>query len=224
MTSKPILYGTLTSPGVNAVIMTLKALNIDYGFQEVKPLKDENLNPEFLRKNPTGTIPVLETEDHQFIGDSHAIVAYLADRYGKDDSLYPKDLYKRAKVHQLQHFSDSVLFTTCVRPAYYPLFYRLSTTVPEEVLKRFDEAFIMLERFLGEPGKWVAGDQLTIADFNCVTSVCGLVYFRPITEESHPALSDWLKRMLEIPYVLEYVTGDKMTSSHRFLEKHVSHL
>lgn len=41
--------------------------------------------------------------------DSHAITAYLVDKYGKDDTLYPKDLQKRGTVNQRLHLDDSIV-------------------------------------------------------------------------------------------------------------------
>ena len=41
---------------------------------------------------------------------SHAIMCYMADKYGKNDSLYPKDLRSRALVNQRLHFESGVLF------------------------------------------------------------------------------------------------------------------
>lgn len=44
------------------------------------------------------------------IWDSHAITAYLVEKYASDDGLYPKDLQKRAVVDQRLHFDSSILF------------------------------------------------------------------------------------------------------------------
>lgn len=59
--------------------------------------------------NPQHTIPTLE-DDGKKIWDSHAINAYLVGKYGKDDSLYPKDLAKRAIVDQRLHFDSGMIF------------------------------------------------------------------------------------------------------------------
>lgn len=37
-------------------------------------------------------------------------MTYLVSKYGKDDSLYPKDLKKRAIVDQRLHFSNDAFF------------------------------------------------------------------------------------------------------------------
>ncbi|XP_059219323.1 glutathione S-transferase 1, partial [Stomoxys calcitrans] len=220
MASKPILYGTYTSPGVNAVIITFKLLKVDFDFCLVRPMEGESGMPEYLKKNPTGTIPALKTEDQRFLGDSHAITAYIVDRYGNarddDGSLYPRDLYKRAKVQQLQHFADSILFATCVKPAFAPIFSRLSNTVSEEILKNFDKAYAMMERFLVEH-KWLAADHMTIADINCITCMYGLYYLQPFTQETHPLLHDWFQRIMQISEVYDTLMGNSVATSLNFL-------
>lgn len=59
--------------------------------------------------NSQHTVPTLQDGDFS-VWDSHAINAYLVTKYGKNDSLYPKDPEKRAVVDQRLHFDSSVLF------------------------------------------------------------------------------------------------------------------
>lgn len=59
--------------------------------------------------NPQHTVPLLD-DDGYLLADSHAINAYLVQKYGKDDSLYPKDLKKRGKVDERLHFDNGTLF------------------------------------------------------------------------------------------------------------------
>lgn len=48
--------------------------------------------------------------DNQFvIWDSHAIMAYLVGKYGKNDDLYPKNMEKRALIDQRLHFESSMI-------------------------------------------------------------------------------------------------------------------
>lgn len=41
---------------------------------------------------------------------SRVIMTYLADQYGKNDSLYPKDIKKRGLVDQRLYFDAGTLF------------------------------------------------------------------------------------------------------------------
>lgn len=56
------------------------------------------------------------------VWDSHAICAYIADKYAKDDSLYPKDLKLRARCNQRMFFDAATLYTqlrACSLPIYF---------------------------------------------------------------------------------------------------------
>lgn len=64
--------------------------------------------------NPQHTVPTLD-DDGYILWDSHAINTYLVEKYGKDDSLYPKDLKKRGRVDQRLHFNSGVLFPAMVQ-------------------------------------------------------------------------------------------------------------
>ncbi|KAF2889239.1 hypothetical protein ILUMI_16934, partial [Ignelater luminosus] len=105
----PKLYMIHGSPPCRTVFATIKALGIDVDRYEVDFEKGEHLSPEFLKINPQHTVPVL-VDDGKVICDSHVISTYLIDKYGKDDSLYPKDLYKRALVNEKLYFNIGSLF------------------------------------------------------------------------------------------------------------------
>lgn len=81
-------------------------------FKHYRPLdliKGEHLNEEYLKINPQHTIPTLVDDDF-VLWDSHAIAIYLVEKYGKDDSLYPKNLETRSKINQRLFFDASVIF------------------------------------------------------------------------------------------------------------------
>lgn len=74
------------------------------------PLYIINFNQNFSTQiNPAHTIPTFIDGDLT-ITDSHATIAYLVGKFGTDESLYPKDLAKRALVDQRMYFEAGILF------------------------------------------------------------------------------------------------------------------
>ncbi|XP_068082858.1 glutathione S-transferase 1-like isoform X2 [Anabrus simplex] len=123
---------------------------------------------EVLKINPLHTVPVLD-DDGFIVADSQAIACYLANKYSKDDKLYPKDPKKRAVVDQRLYFAATVLFAR-FRNSIYPIFFEGAKSVSEDKKAEGFEALKILDGYLAPTG-WVAGDNLTIADIACLTHV-----------------------------------------------------
>ncbi|XP_043643552.1 glutathione S-transferase 1-like [Drosophila teissieri] len=197
---KLILYGLEASPPVRAAKLTLAALDVPYEYVVVNTLAKENLSEEFLKKNPQHTVPTLEDDGH-FIWDSHAIIAYLVSKYGKTDSLYPKDLLQRAVVDQRLHFESGVIFANALRSITKPLFTG-RTTIPTERYDAIIDVYDFLETFLAG-NDYVAGNQLTIADFSIISTVSSLVAFVEVDTAKYPRITGWIKRLEQLPYYEE---------------------
>lgn len=91
--------------------MVAKVLGVDLNLKQLNVHAQENMAPEFLKINPQHSIPTLV--DNGFaLWESRAILGYLVDKYGKDDSLYPKDPQKRAVVNQRLYFDLGSLYKT----------------------------------------------------------------------------------------------------------------
>lgn len=106
---KLILHGTKLSPCVRSTFAVAAAIGVELEYKHVDLFKGESRTPEFLEMNPVHSVPVLE-DDGKYVIESHAILGYLINQYGKDDSLYPKDPYKRALVDQRLHFDSGILY------------------------------------------------------------------------------------------------------------------
>jgi len=147
--------------------MVAKALELELNKKLLNTMEGEQLKPEFVKLNPQHTIPTLV--DNGFsIWESRAIAVYLVEKYGKDDSLFPKDPKTRAVVNQRLYFDMGTL-TDAFSKYYYPLF-RTGKLGSEEDLKRIETAFGFLDIFL-EGHEYVAGDSLTVADIAILANV-----------------------------------------------------
>nr|CAD7439499.1 unnamed protein product [Timema bartmani] len=97
-----------------------------------------------------------------------AIMGYLVDQYAKDDSLYPKDPKKRALVNQRLYFDIGTLYESFLK--YWDSLFLQQKIDVKVVLAKIEGAVRFLNSFL-EGHKWVAGDNLTIADYALLVSV-----------------------------------------------------
>lgn len=103
------LYHFPISGPSRGALLAARAIGVPVQVKIVDLFKKEQLNDNFLKINPQHCIPTLE-EDGFVLWESRAIACYLADKYGKDDQWYPKDLRKRALVDQRLYFDSSSLY------------------------------------------------------------------------------------------------------------------
>lgn len=161
------VYGAdLSSPALK-VRYVANALEIPYEYQRVNVMGGENRTEAFLKLHPAAKIPVID-DDGFVLFESNAIIRYLADKSGSQ--FYPKDLKKRAIVDQWIDFT-SLHVGMALNKVFYNrvIVHRIGGEVDETSLK---EGLKFLDRFLPvvnnqlNKGKYLAGNELTLADFN----------------------------------------------------------
>jgi len=211
---KPILYSLDFSPPVRSVKLVAAAIGLELELRPVDLINGEHLKEPYVKINPQHTVPTLD-DDGKIIWDSHAIAAYLVDKYAKDDSLYPKDLYTRARVDQRLHFDSGVLFPR-MRDCTIAIFREGYAVVPEERVKAVYEAYDLLESFL-QNDLYLVGNSLTIADLCCIPTVSTCEYHAPIEAERYPKLAEWIERLSQLPYY-EELHGKVISQFREFLD------
>ena len=103
------LYHMDASGPCRSVRMTAKMLGVELNVKLINLQAGEHMTPEFIKINPQHNIPTI-VDDGFILNESRAICGYLVQKYGKDDSLYPKDAVKRAVVDQLLYFDMGVFY------------------------------------------------------------------------------------------------------------------
>lgn len=75
--------------------------------------------------------------------------------------------------------------------------------MPKDRLTELREAYALLEQFLGN-NPYLAGPQLTIADFSIVATVSTLhLSYCPVDGSKYPKLAAWLARLSALPFYEE---------------------
>jgi len=184
------------SPPVRSVLLTAKALGIELELRNVNLLEGEHLDSEYIKKNPQHTVPTID-DNGAIIYDSHAICGYLVDKYASDDSLYPKDIVKRAQVNARLHFDTGFLFAR-LRFMFEPIFFYGENEIPKWKIEYMQKCWDLMEAFLAN-GQYVCGDTITIADYCCIATISSVDKVAPIDADKYPKLLAWMKLMQALP-------------------------
>lgn len=81
----------------------------------------------------------------------------------------------------------------------FPIVILDEKEISKEKLSAINEAYTFMNKFL-ESSQYVAGDDLTIADFCCVATVSTATIIIPISAERYPNLSRWYHLCKNLPY------------------------
>ena len=96
---KIILHGAKLSGHSHRAELMLNLLGLTYEFRQVDLASGVQRQPEFLRLNPFGTVPVIE-DGETVVADSVAILVYLAQKYDPAHSWLPTDPLAAARVQR----------------------------------------------------------------------------------------------------------------------------
>jgi len=202
-----ILYGVPFSQPVRAVMWLMLYKRAPFEMVLINPgSKGDNgsRHPDYLAKNPGGTIPTIEDPATGFaLGEAHAIMAYLCNVNGWDD-VYPNDPQERAKVDwylNYHHRNVRDASTGLVAPK-----IRKDLDIPDSVQDRakriFTAGLTTLEERPLANGRFIAGDQLTIADLSAYGEIGQLQpQFTKVFEfDDFPNVQRWLADMQQAPF------------------------
>ncbi|XP_042862677.1 glutathione S-transferase 1-1-like isoform X3 [Penaeus japonicus] len=186
------LYYYMVSPFCRSVLLTARALGIEFNMKEINIFKGEQHQPEYLAINPQHNVPTMVDGD-VVLWESRAILTYLVSRYGgKDNSLYPEDPKVRARVDSMLYFDMGTLFARFFA-VFRPLLLGEQDSPPDGAMDKVEEALGWLDGFLTR-GRFVAGtDHVTVADHALVAVVSGL-HAAGLVSSKFENVEKWLVR------------------------------
>jgi len=186
------LYSLPLSPPARTVLLLAKYLGVDLNIKNLDLFAGEHLKPEFIAINPQHTVPTL-VDNGFVITESRPILMYLQNKYGKDESLYPKDPQKRALVDMRLFFDVGTLYPR-FGDTVYPTILAKQPFDPAKLVK-LNESLEFVELFLKDGG-FIAGKQLTIADFSLAGSLSTIQACHGLSK--FPKTEKYLERLKEV--------------------------
>ncbi|XP_029161685.1 glutathione S-transferase 1 [Nylanderia fulva] len=210
------LYSVSDGPPSLACRQLLKALNIKYELIDMDFAKGEHMTQEYEKLNPQKEIPTL-IDDDLIIGESNAILQYLADRYDTNGKLYPKEPKLRAIVNHRLCFNLALYYRNIAEYVMAPIFYDYQRT--HLGLKKMKIALDIFNTYLQrENFELAAGNDLTIADFPLITATMCLEAI-DFKLDAWPYVAKWYENFKrKFPDLWEIAASGMREISH--FEKH----
>jgi len=172
------IYDSKTAPNPRRVRIFVAEKGIQIPYEEVDLVKAVNRGEEFRKKNPSGTVPVLELDDGTCISETVAICRYLEELH-PNPPLMGVDAKDRALVEMWQRRMELELLLP-IADAFrqrHDFFKGKIRQLPEYAEVQKKNAEDRLARLNNELAnrKFIAGDRYAIAD---ITALCAIDFGR----------------------------------------------
>jgi glutathione S-transferase len=190
------IYGDANSGNCYKVKLLAEHLALPYTWVGINTLKKETQSDAFLRKNPNGKIPLLETDDGKFLPESNAILHFLAE----GTELLPTDFFEHAQVLQWLFF-EQYSHEPYIATARYIMRYlgrppELEANLQAKMTPGYKALQIMESHLNNQP--FFVGRRYTIADV-------GLFAYTHVAEEggfdltNFSGIRQWIERVQAQP-------------------------
>jgi glutathione S-transferase len=168
------LYNHALAPNPRRVRIFAAEKGIELRLADVDILAGQSRTPEFLAKNSSGGVPVLELDDGSHLSESVAICRYLEGLH-PEPNLLGRDLREQADIERWNRRMELELFAAIGRTV------QNTSSIFQGRFKQFPEygeaqravVYQRLERMDFELNghKFVAGDRFTIADITALVAI-----------------------------------------------------
>ena len=194
------LYHVPLSPYCRKVRLSLAEKKIECELVEERYWERD---PDFLRRNPAGKVPVLRIEG-KVMAESAPICEWLEDMY-PEPSLLPLTPDERYEVRRLINWFDDKFHAEVTSKLLYERVnkkimkkgYPDSSNVKagaQAIKFHLDYMTWLLER-----RRWLAGDRMTLADFAAAAHLSCLDYISDVDWNRSDTVKDWYAKIKSRP-------------------------
>jgi glutathione S-transferase len=168
------LYNHSQAPNPRRVRIFAAEKGIELALEEIDILAGQSRTPEFLAKNSSGAVPLLELDDGSYLSESVAICRYLEGLH-PEPNLLGRHLREQAEIERWNRRMEIELLAAIGRTFQNtsPIFQGRFKQFPEYGEAQRAVAYQRLERMDHELNghQFVAGDRFTIADITALVAI-----------------------------------------------------
>lgn len=194
------LFHVPLSPFCRKVRLSLAEKKVEVELIEERYWEND---PDFLRRNPAGKVPVLKLDD-KMLSESSAICEYIEETR-PDPPLMPTDPLGRHEVRRLVAWFDDKFHTEVTSKLLYERVNKKVTKqgYPDSSnVKAGAKAIKFHLDYLGwllDHRRWLAGDVMTLADFAAAAHLSSLDYISDVDWTRAPVVKDWYAKIKSRP-------------------------
>ncbi|MBU2866659.1 FtsZ-binding protein FzlA [Pacificibacter marinus] len=160
-------------------------------------------DPDFLRRNPAGKVPILRIDD-MMLSESAAICEYIEEKY-PSPSLMPNDPEGRFEVRRMVSWFDDKFHHEVTSNLLYERVNRKLTKsgYPDSKNVKAGSKAIKFHldymAWLLDRRRWLAGDAMTLADFAAAAHLSSLDYISDVDWNRSAVVKDWYAKIKSRP-------------------------
>lgn len=194
------LYHVPLSPFCRKVRLCLAEKRIECELVEERYWEAD---PDFLRRNPAGKVPVLRL-DGMTLSESTPICEYLEDKY-PEPALLPKAHEGRYEVRRLVGWFDDKFHNEVSSKLLYERVNKkvMGQGFPDSTNVKAGAKAIKFHldymAWLLDRRRWLAGDVMTLADFAAAAHLSSLDYISDVDWDRAPGVKDWYAKIKSRP-------------------------
>ena len=194
------LYHVPLSPFCRKVRLTLAEKKIEVELIEERYWEQ---SPDFLRRNPAGKVPVLKIENRT-LSESQAICEFLDESY-PEPRLMPRDPDGRYEVRRLCAWFDDKFHEEVTSKLLYERVNKkvMGQGYPDSKNVKSGAVRIKFHldymNWLLDQRRWLAGDQMTLADLTAAAHLSALDYISDVDWNRSQSLRDWYAKVKSRP-------------------------
>lgn len=168
------IYNSPTAPNPRRVRIFLAEKGVEVPYENVDIVSAVNRGPEFRKKNPLGTVPVLELDDGTCISESVAICRYFEEVHpepplfgvGAKERALVEMWNRRMEFNVLQPIADAFR----QRHDFFKGRIRQVPEYAEAQRLNAEDSLVWLDQELASR-HFIAGDRFTIADITAMVAI-----------------------------------------------------
>lgn len=160
-------------------------------------------DPDFLRRNPAGKVPVLRI-DGIMMSESSAICEYIEETR-PDPALMPSDPVQKQEVRRLVSWFDDKFHSEVTSKLLYERVNKkvMKQGYPDSTNVKAGAKAIKFHldymAWLLDQRRWLAGDKMSLADFAAAAHLSALDYISDVDWNRSDVVKDWYAKIKSRP-------------------------